>query len=254
MSSAFFRLALAGAVVALATVVSPAQAFEISWGAGSQVTGSGKAATETRHVSGFQAIAVRGPVKLVVRQSGHEGAEVRADDNLLPLIETQVEDRPSGRTLVVGPRKGQSIHTRSDIVVTVDVIRLQAVSSAGSGDVTVQSLKTPSLDVGLSGSADARLTDLQTETLSVGVSGSGDVQAAGHAAQVKVSVAGSGDVHMGSLQADDVSVDIAGSGNAEVMANKTLSVSVAGSGDVVYHGNGQIVKSSIAGSGSVTRR
>lgn len=246
---------LAAAFVAGAAVAAPsAQAWEISWGGGAQVTGSGKPASQARAVSGFEAIAVRGPVKLVVRQSGREAVLLQGDDNLLPLIETVVEERKHGRTLVIGLRKGTSVNTRTDIVATVDAVRLKAVSSAGSGDVEVQALKTPSFALDLAGSADAQLTGLQTEALEISVSGSGDVRASGSATRVKIGIAGSGSAAFASLQADDVTVSIAGSGDAEVVANKTLAVSVAGSGDVVYRGNGQLVKNSVAGSGSVTHR
>jgi len=238
----------------LVAAALPASALEIRWGSGHSVTGSGHVASEARTVSDFQAIAVHGPVTLVVRQGSREAAEVRADDNLLPLVETTVEDSGRGRTLNVGIKKGQSVRTHHDIVVTVDVVRLTSIATHGSGDVRVEALKTPSLQLSISGSSDARLASLQADEFGISISGSGDVEAAGSAARVKVSIAGSGDARLGSLQADDVTVGIAGSGDAEVTSQKTLAVSIAGSGDVVYHGNGTLTKSSIAGSGSVSRR
>lgn len=243
----------AGFALLLAAAL-PAGALEIRWGSGNTVTGSGRLASEARTVSDFQAIALHGPVTLVVRQGGREAAEVRADDNLLPLVETSVEEGGHGRTLHVGLKKGHSVRTRHEIVVTVDVVKLASIATLGSGDVRVEALKTPALQLSISGSSDARLTALQADEFSVSISGSGDVNAAGSASRVKVSIAGSGDARLGALQADDVTVGIAGSGDAEVTANKTLAVSIAGSGDVVYHGNGTLTKSSIAGSGSVSRR
>jgi hypothetical protein len=248
------RLRRAGAGLLLAAMATlPVHALEINWGSGSRVEGSGKPASETRPLSDFQAISAKGPVRLVVRQGTREAVEVRADDNLLPLIETTVESGSHGRTLVVGLKKGQSIRTRGDMVVTVDVVQLKSIATAGSGDVKVEALKTPALVLNLAGSADASLASLQTDELSVSISGSGDVNAAGSAGRLKVSIAGSGDVRTANLRADDVTVSIAGSGDADVAANKSLSVSIAGSGDVVYRGDAQL-KSSIVGSGSVTRR
>ena len=54
--------------------------------------------------------------------------------------------------------------------------------------------------------------------------------------------------------ADDVDISSAGSGDAGVQANKTLSVSIAGSGDVEYSGAATITHSRIAGSGSMRQR
>ena len=73
--------------------------------AGPTVAGSGKVATETRAVVGFDAIALRGSITLELRQGEREGLELSADDNLLPLIETRVvgppvnsNNTPSGAT------------------------------------------------------------------------------------------------------------------------------------------------------------
>lgn len=215
--------------------------------------GSGQVASETRAVAGFDRIATRGSIDLVVRQAQREAIEVKADDNLLALVETTVEQRGDTRTLTIGLRRGESVRTRHDIVVTVDVVSLKSIAAAGSGDVLLEALKTPALSISLSGSGDARLKQLAAGELSISVSGSGDVQAAGTASMLKLSIAGSGDVRAFDLVADDVSVRIAGSGDAKVTANKTLKVSIAGSGDVQYSGSGA-VSSSVVGNGTVSRR
>lgn len=244
--AAFLALASASAAI-------PAQAFEISWGGGTRVNGSGNVTTETRQVGEFQAIATRGSINLVVRQAAKEAVEVRADDNLVPLIETVVEQRGDQRTLVIGLKKGHSIHSRNDMQVTVDAVKLVSVASSGSGDVRVENLQTPSFKLSLSGSSDARLASIRTDDLSISISGSGDVTAAGRAAKLGVNISGSGDVRLRELQTDEASVSIAGSGDAELSVAKNLNVSIAGSGDVRYHGDAR-VSSKVAGSGSVTRR
>jgi Putative auto-transporter adhesin, head GIN domain len=216
--------------------------------------GSGKATTETREASGFAAITVRGGIDVVVRQAAREAVQVSADDNLLPLLQTTVEGSGESRTLVIQWARGENIRTRAKAVVTVDVVKLTALSSSGSGDIVVEALKTPALALSISGSSDAKLSSLATEQLRVDISGSGDVQASGSATRLNVSIAGSGDVRSRELAADDVTISIAGSGDASVQANKTVAVSIAGSGDVEYRGAAVITKSRIAGSGSIRQR
>jgi hypothetical protein len=217
------------------------------------VTGSGTAARETRTVGDFQAIELRGDFDLVVRQSGRSAVEVQADDNLLSMVETEVVDGRHGRTLRIGWRRGESVRTRADTLVTVDVAQLRAVSAAGSGDVRIDALTTPLFSLALAGSGDAKLARLATDELSVSLAGSGDVSAAGRTKRLTLSIAGSGDVAAHDLVAEEVKVSVAGSGDARVHADRELSVSIAGSGDVVYSGAAAL-KSSIAGSGSVRKR
>lgn len=217
-------------------------------------TGSGKAATETREASGFAAIAMRGDIDVIVRQGAREAVQVSTDDNLLPLLQTEVEGSGERRTLRIQWKAGESVRTRSRTLVTVDVVQLNAVSLAGSGDLTVEALKTPSLGLSISGSSDARLQQLDADRLKLSIAGSGDIQARGRAGKLEVSIAGSGDVRAGELQAEDVTVSIAGSGDASVHASKALAVSIAGSGDVEYRGGATLAQARVAGSGSIRQR
>jgi hypothetical protein len=217
-------------------------------------TGSGSAATEVRAVSGFQTISLRGGIDLVVRQGNSERVTVRADDNMLALVQTAVEGSGATRTLRIQFKSGESVRTKTQVVVTVDVLNLEAIASSGSGDITIEALKTPKLTMSISGSSDATLKQLDTERLSISIAGSGDVQASGRAARLEVSIAGSGDVRTSALQAGDVSVSIAGSGDASVTAQQTISVAIAGSGDVDYGGGATLARRSVSGSGSIRQR
>jgi Putative auto-transporter adhesin, head GIN domain len=217
-------------------------------------TGSGTAATENRTVSGFSALSVGGNIDVVVRQGGKEALELRADDNVLPLIETVVEGSGDDKRLVIRFKRGESVRTKTQVLATVDVVNLKALALSGSGDALVEALNTPAFALSLSGSSDAVLKKIDTPQLKVSISGSGDVKAAGAAGRCEFSIAGSGDVASRDLACDDVSISIAGSGDAKVSAKKTLAVSIAGSGDVEYSGGAQLVKSSVAGSGSVRQK
>lgn len=245
MKSTFPAVWLAPVLICLALLPAEGQA--------AGTTGSGRMATEQRALPGFEAIALDGSIDLQVRQGTPQTVEVSADDNLLPLLQTTVEPTAQGATLRVGWQRGQSVATRSPVLVTVVLPRLGSLALSGAGDVVVDSFETPALQVSLSGSGDVKLPNLRTGELGIRIAGSGDVGGSGQATKLKVSIAGSGDVKLADLQADEVSVKIAGSGDAAVFAQKTLDVSIAGSGDVSYRGDA-VVRKSVAGSGSVTRK
>lgn len=208
---------------------------------------------EPRAVAGFEAVSVRGGIDLVVRQSGREALQLRGDAEDLRLVETRVETGAHGRTLVIGPRKGESLSPRRPIRATLDVATLKAVSGSGSGDLQLGALATPALHLELAGSGDARLEGLATESLDIRIAGSSDVRASGRATRMEARIAGSGDLQSADLQSDEVALSIAGSGDAHVHAAKRLTVSIAGSGDVRYRGE-PAVSTSIVGSGRVARQ
>lgn len=221
--------------------------------AAEQVRGSGTVRTESRPASGFDAVEVKGGMHVVLRQGSREAVEVRADDNILPLVRTLVVRRASGATLEIGPAPDTSWSSRSNVQVTVDLTTLKALTLEGSGDVTCDALKTPALAIRVQGSGQVRLRQLDADDLDAQLSGSGDLDVAGRTRGLALAIAGSGDVKAASLAADTVSVSIAGSGDASVQARRSLAVSIAGSGDVSYTGDAT-VRTSIAGSGTVTRR
>lgn len=239
-------LITSGALMATALMLAPT--------ARATTVGSGKATNENRAVSGFQTISLRGSIDVVVRQGNSESVTVRADDNILALVQTEVEGSGATRTLRIQFKSGESVRTKTQVVVTVDVVNLEAIASSGSGDITIEALKTPTLTMSISGSSDATLKQIDTERLSISIAGSGDVQASGRAARLAVSIAGSGDLRTSALQAGDVSVSIAGSGDASVTAQQTISVAIAGSGDVEYGGGATLARRSVSGSGSIRQR
>lgn len=242
------------AATSLLAGASAAGAWTWSWsfGSGERVQGSGVLGSESRTPGPFEAIVVAGHFGVRVRQSGAEAIEIKADANLLPLIETRVVEGRSGRVLEVGVKRGFAVESKTAPVVTIDVRTLHALTLAGSGDVKLESLKADRLDASVTGSGDLALSDVQVQRLGIKVAGSGDVAASGRAALLTVSIAGSGDVKAAQLEASEVKVSVAGSGDAQVHALHDLKASIAGSGDVRYRGSPR-VESSIAGSGSVRR-
>ena len=254
---------LARAVVAVIAAVLAAGApgptradvnvFGLHFGSGERVVGSSRVQSEHRAVGGFQAIVLRGSMKLVLHQGAREGVELRADDNLLALIETRVVDRGGVPTLEIGTRPGVSLSSRDPVVATVDLTTLNSLLVSGSGDVESEALKSAALKLAISGTGNVRLQRLEVGELVLRISGSGDIRCAGRADRLAVSISGSGNVDSRSLEADDVSVGIAGSGNANLTARKNLTVSISGNGNVVYAGDAAL-RSSIAGHGNVRRQ
>lgn len=213
------------------------------------VTATGASIAEARTAGEFIGIAVSGGIELKVRQGSQAAIEVRAEANLLPYLETVAENG----TLQVRWKKGSRLRVKDTPQVSVTVVELQSIASAGSGSIAVAPLKTPKLAVSLAGSGDASIDALQTDELAISIAGSSDLKASGQATRLQLRIAGSGDVKCDALKAEDVTVSISGSGDASVHAGRSLSVNIAGSGDVLYSGDAQ-VKTSINGSGSVRKR
>jgi hypothetical protein len=242
------RAALIIALCAAGGAPSAAYAWNWNLGFGKTVSGSGKIKSETRAVSGFSGIALSLDALVEIQQGSAEGVTVETDDNILPLIETVVENG----TLAIRRASVNASISPSKLKIVVRAKTIDRLSIAGAGDIQAEALKAPALQASIGGAGDIWIKSLDAGALSVNIAGSGDFSAAGHAASVHASITGSGDLKAAKLDAKDVEVSIAGSGHAILWARRTLKVNVAGSGVVKYLGDAE-VKQSVVGSGSIER-
>ena len=239
----FSAFALVGA---LALTATPAVAWDWSWGA--KVSGSGNIKTEARAVSGFNGISLSIPAKAAIIQGTSEGISIETDDNILPLIETVIEE---GKLKIRFKDRNMSVSTKT-LRMTINVKSIESLAVAGSGDLQAAKLQVTTLKTSIAGSGDVRIANLDADTLIVSIAGSGDFSAGGKSNTLEAKIAGSGDIKTEKLATNNVKVSIAGSGDAKVWAKDTLKISVAGSGDVAYYGDAKVTHS-VAGSGSVRR-
>jgi hypothetical protein len=241
-------LLLAAGMLSAALPAAPAAASPLSWFSGDRVQGSGNVVRQSRQVAHFTGVDLNMGGAVEVRLGATEGVTIEADDNLLPLIDTSVEDgtlriRPQKRDLQLEP------HT---LKVVVQARTLERLTVAGSGSITADGLHGRSLAFDVAGSGSIAANHLDGESVSISLGGSGTLRTAGKADRLQVSVGGSGKVQAGQLAAREAMVSLSGSGQAQVWARETLNVNVAGSGDVGYYGDPRLTRS-VAGSGNVRR-
>ena len=242
------RLQLLILALAVTSHSALASASAVDWVSGKTVTGSGINKTQTRELEHFTAVSVELPATVELRQGNTESVTIETDDNVLPLIETVVEDR----TLKIRPVKSVTRFETRTLKLVVDLRRIDSLASGGSASIFAKKLHAPTLHVSIGGSGSVDIKSLDSVNLSVSVGGSGAFKAAGTADEVSAAIGGSGGLQAGRLNARAVSISVGGSGRSVVWARESLSASLAGSGDVRYYGDPKVSKS-VAGSGSVTR-
>ncbi|WP_454774104.1 head GIN domain-containing protein [Janthinobacterium tructae] len=231
--------ALLLAVCALAIPAAPALASPLDWISGNSIQGSGKLQKQTREVGSFHGVALNVPGTVELRIGNTDSVTIEADDNILPLIETAVENG----TLRIRPAKRNANFRQSSLTIVIQARQVERISVGGSGSITATGLRAEKLrfDVGGSGSIDAR--ELDSRAVAVAIGGSGNFKASGKTEQLTASIGGSGNIQAGRLAAREVQVSIGGSGEAQVWAKDDLSISIGGSGEVSYYGEPRISRS-----------
>jgi hypothetical protein len=216
-----------------------------SWSNSWAVQGSGHVVSENRAVSGFDRVTVSGSGHLSIVQGDQEALTVETDDNLLPLIKSEV----SGGLLRIGP-ENVNLRPSKTIQYHLQLKNLKELHVSGSLEADAPALHTDQLQLSISGSGKIQLPKLETGVLEVQVSGSGDLEVAGKADQQSIGISGSGDYRAGELDSQKTAIHISGSGDATVWARVALEAHVSGSGGIKYFGTPQ-VDTHVSGSGSV---
>jgi hypothetical protein len=236
------------ALSALAIAIPPTPALARGW-TSEKVQGSGHVKTETRALGHFSGVALALPGSVELRIGNTESVTIETDDNLLPMIETVIENG----TLQLRPSKRNWNFDTRRLKIVVQAKAIDKLALGGSGSIDADPLRGARVVVDLGGSGSINVRGIDSDNLSVSLSGSGGLKVGGGAvSRLSLSIAGSGDVDLGKLKSVIASVNIAGSGDATISARDTLSTTIAGSGDVNYYGDPRVSKT-VIGSGSTNR-
>ena len=154
-----------------------------------------------------------------------KSVEVTSDDNILPMLVTEVVD---GELKI---RTKGSFNTSIGLKVKITTPSLDSVNSSGVGKVNIEGL--------------------DSEQLAIVLSGVGSVSAKGRVQNLDVTVSGVGSAQLRELTAESVSVAVTGVGGAEVYASKWVNASTTGVGSIKVFGNPAEKKENKAGVGSI---
>lgn len=195
----------------------------------SATAGSGQLATQSRQVSGFTSVELAGVGELSIDQTGTESLTVSAEDNLLPLLTSEVE----GDTLILGKKPNTRIVTTKPITYTLTMKDITGLAVSGSGTINAPKLTTAALRIE--------------------ISGSGMITTAGNADDQNLEISGSGHYLADGLTSKTTTAEISGSGTGNVVASNALDVKISGSGTLTYSGNPPLTQT-VSGSGRLIKK
>lgn len=195
------------------------------------IRGSGETKTEKRSLEGFDKVLLEIPSEVTIKKGNEFDLEIKAYSNLLPYIETYVENS------ALHIRYKNSANIRNDNArIYITLPQLSAIESYGSGSIACDgTFNSAQLDAVIRGSGNITLGNALIEEMKVDISGSGSFKGF-------TSI---------SRQAD---IFINGSGNAEISVMDKMSTTINGSGNIYYKGDPTAIENNIRGSGKVVKQ
>jgi len=211
--------------------------------------GSGNVITESRSVSNFQKVDLAGIGELNITIGDTESLTIEADDNLMPLIKTSVENG----TLSIGldtARGTIGLNPTKPIRYTLQAKTLDSLVVSGAGNVNLPSVTSDTFEIRTTGAGNITIPQLMATTLTVAITGAGNMTLGGEVQTQDIRLSGLGNYSAGDLKSTNATVTISGAGNATVWASDSLDARLSGAGSVSYYGSPQVTQS-ISGVGAI---
>jgi len=190
--------------------------------------GSGNIASESRDLRDFKGVDVSGVFQVEITSQKDFGVEIEADDNLIPLIKTQV--------------RGGVLHIETDGRISTSNPLKVRVSAPDINDIDA------------SGVAKVSLSAVNTDELRIHTSGASKVNVNGEAAKLFVKVSGASKIEADSLKAIDAEINASGASNVSVFASGELLTDASGASKITYSGNPKSIDKHSSGASSVSEK
>ena len=192
-----------------------------------EIPGSGKVVKEQRSIGSFASISTEGAFDVVVVCQKAQSIEIEGDDNILPLVSTEV----TNNVLHIKSLRGYAV--REPIIVRVSVPSLEGINVSGAGTIEISALKSDKFEIDASGAP--------------------TIRASGETKELTVDARGAGKIDAHRLHAARVIVDSKGVSRVEVYAAEKLDVTISGPSHVIYQGDA-VVNKTVNGPGSVEKK
>jgi Putative auto-transporter adhesin, head GIN domain len=191
------------------------------------VKGSGNRVVQKRDIASFTSISTEGAFTVEVKCQKNLALEVEADDNILPLVSTEV----SGSVLRLKNSANYSV--REPVVVRISVPDIEGLAVSGAGSIDISGMKNDKFEIDSSGAPSIKVSGV-TKVVEIDTSGAAKI-----------------DTH--NLHASRAIVDSKGVSKVDLDVSDQLDVKISGPSYVTYEGN-PTVNQTINGPGKLQKK
>lgn len=215
------------------------------------IDGAGPLLDEGRETGAFTAVTNTGSFDVYVKQGDSFSVVVRAQENLIPIIETNVV----GSRLIVETQRNTCFRSSMPVEVHVTMPETDALALHGSGRIIAGMVSSTEVEIFNSGSGSMDIDSTFSELLILDNSGSGHIEVtASYAELVDLFQSGSGAVLNGNI-IGPAQVDIRHSSSGTIAAVlldvAELDVILSGSGRIELSGYGELAEYTLNSSGRI---
>jgi len=194
------------------------------------IKGNGNVVEETRDLDEFSKISVSRGMNVYITQGTSTKVTVKADENLLKVIDTYVDDE----TLKVTCTKMIKNATSNKVYVTVPDIKY-IKSTSGSNIFSEDSLKTGNLEIKSTAGSNIRLS-IEAGELIISAAAGSNIFLNGMAKSVVVKASSGSNIKAGDLQTENCDAKVSSGANIWIKVQNGLTAKASSGGNLFYSG------------------
>jgi len=194
------------------------------------IKGNGNVVEETRDLDEFSKISVSRGMNVYITQGTSTKVTVKADENLLKVIDTYVDDE----TLKVTCTKMIKNATSNKVYVTVPDLK-NIKSTSGSNIFSEDSLKTGNLEIKSTAGSNIRLS-LESGELTISAAAGSNIFLNGMAKSVVMKASSGSNIKAGDLQTENCDAKVSSGANIWIKVQNGLTAKASSGGNLFYSG------------------
>ncbi len=212
------------------------------------IKGNGKIKTEVRQAQGFNKLVVQGHVELFLSQESSENVKIEADENLIELFQTIVNDNVLYVIVPANIKKTLSLN------VSVAFKSLEQITLLD--EVTLKSTRAVNfdhIDIVCSGASRMEF-EFKAASSTVKIIDAGNAFLKGYTENLTIEAHDDAEVNAFDLQSDNCTVIGSGYSVVSVNAKRKLAATITGNSNMYYIGEPSFSQRYHSSAGLITKR
>lgn len=233
-------------MAAIAMRVSSCSAFTLF---PERVAGDGNIITQTQNLPYFDAVNISVAGKVVVKKGNKPSITIQDDQNLLPYIIINVEDK----VLHIKVKDGFSLSSSGTPMFNIVTNNIKSFAASGRNQIVINNVSPQQFKLHLSGVGEVLVRNMVTRQTSIHISGKGQCELSGKTKNLNIKVSGKSEILAKNLVANNIVVAISGKSNMILHAVNSLDASISGKGNIQYYGNPTKFIQHVSGAGKIEK-
>ncbi|WP_321369219.1 head GIN domain-containing protein [uncultured Draconibacterium sp.] len=195
------------------------------------INGNGNVVEQERHLSDFDEIKVSRGMNVYITQGNETKVLVKADENLLEVIETEVV----GDVLEV--KATSNIRRSKEKKVFVTLPKVESIkASAGSNVYSENEISSKSIEISASAGSNIRLR-IKTQEANVSASAGSNINLEGQTENFYGKASAGSNIKAGELKTSNTEAKVSAGANIWISTKNKLQASANSGGNVFYSGD-----------------